>query len=243
MELIKITEQNGQRVVSARELHSFLESKKQFADWITHRIKKYGLIESVDYQTLSLNGEKGRPSIEYALTLDAAKELSMVEGNAKGKQARKYFIECERIARQPVQVKLPTIKELAQAVIKLEDEKEMLLLINEKQSKELNAAAPLVTYANTVLISESTYNTNLIAKELGMSAISLNQILRAKGVQYKQADTWVLYHKYQAMGLTKTKTSTYTGTNGEVKTSMLTVWTEAGRKFIHELMKNNLAVA
>lgn len=72
-----------------------MESKKQFADWIKHRIKKYELIENVDYVSFSLNGEKGRPQEEYALTVDCAKELSMVEGNAKGKQARQYFIACE----------------------------------------------------------------------------------------------------------------------------------------------------
>jgi anti-repressor protein len=95
-ELIKITETNGKKAVSARDLHSFLESKKQFADWIKHRITKYGLIENIDYQSFSLNGENGGKSIEYALSLDAAKELSMVEGNTKGKQARKYFIDCEK---------------------------------------------------------------------------------------------------------------------------------------------------
>lgn len=92
-ELIRITEQNGKQAVSARELHTFLESKKQFADWIKDRIRKYDLVENVDFVSFSLNSEKGRPTIEYALTLDCAKELSMVEGNAKGKIARKYFIE------------------------------------------------------------------------------------------------------------------------------------------------------
>lgn len=95
-ELIKITETNGKKAVSARDLHSFLGNKKQFSDWIKHRITKYGLIENIDYQSFSLNGENGGKSIEYALSLDAAKELSMVEGNAKGKQARKYFIDCEK---------------------------------------------------------------------------------------------------------------------------------------------------
>lgn len=95
-ELIPIRDHEGKKAVSARELHLFLGSKKQFADWIKHRILKYELIEDVDYQSFSLNGESGGKSIEYALTLDAAKELSMVEGNTKGKEARKYFIACEK---------------------------------------------------------------------------------------------------------------------------------------------------
>lgn len=94
-ELIKITEQNGKQAVSARELHTFLESKYQFTDWVKERINRYELIENQDYIIFSEKTEKGRPRIEYALSIDCAKELSMVENNAKGKQARKYFIACE----------------------------------------------------------------------------------------------------------------------------------------------------
>lgn len=100
-ELIKITEQNGQRVVSARELHQFLESKQQFADWIKNRIKDYGFVEGQDFevfQNFMKNSEGGRPTTEYALSLDMAKELSMVERNEKGKLARLYFIEMEKKA-------------------------------------------------------------------------------------------------------------------------------------------------
>lgn len=102
MHLIKITEQNGHRVVSARDLHEFLGSKKDFSDWIKARIKKYGLTENQDYVIAPLiGGAKKHNAIEYALTLDAAKELAMVEGNAKGKEARQYFIEMERKAHSP----------------------------------------------------------------------------------------------------------------------------------------------
>lgn len=99
-ELIPISSNNGQRAVNARDLHSFLGSKQQFADWIKNRITKYDLVENVDYVTASevyetANGGHSTRT-EYALTVDAAKELSMVEGNEKGKQARRYFIECER---------------------------------------------------------------------------------------------------------------------------------------------------
>ena len=98
-ELIPISENNGKRAVNARDLHSFLESKQDFSTWIKNRIDKYDLVENVDYAVFHKfmeNPNGGRPQIEYALTVDAAKELSMVEGNEKGKQARRYFIECER---------------------------------------------------------------------------------------------------------------------------------------------------
>ncbi|WP_270288959.1 antA/AntB antirepressor family protein [Bacteroides thetaiotaomicron] len=104
-DLIPIQENNGKKAVSARDLHVFLESKQQFADWIKNRINQYDFIEDQDYVVFhnSMNNPSGgRPQIEYALTIDAAKELSMVEGNEKGKQARRYFIECEKVAKVKV---------------------------------------------------------------------------------------------------------------------------------------------
>ncbi|WP_392421107.1 antA/AntB antirepressor family protein (plasmid) [Capnocytophaga canis] len=97
--LIKITEQNGQKVVSARELHKFLGVGRDFSNWIKDRIEKYDFIENQDFEVFANFGENpkgGRPLIEYALTLNMAKELSMVENNEKGKQARRYFISIEK---------------------------------------------------------------------------------------------------------------------------------------------------
>lgn len=80
-ELITITEQNGQRAVSARELHQFLESKQQFANWIQNRIKDYGFVEGQYFEVFNnfiKNPDGGRPTTEYAISIDMAKELSMV---------------------------------------------------------------------------------------------------------------------------------------------------------------------
>ncbi|MBO5406474.1 MAG: antA/AntB antirepressor family protein [Bacteroidales bacterium] len=98
-ELIKISEKDGQQAVSARELHEFLGSKQRFTDWITNRIEKYRFIKNEDYEVFHKfmkNPSGGRPLDEYALTLDMAKELCMVENNDKGRQARRYFIEAEK---------------------------------------------------------------------------------------------------------------------------------------------------
>lgn len=112
--LIPIQENDGKKAVNARDLHIFLESKQQFADWIKNRIKQYDFIEGQDYQKLYfdcqgnllnirlhnfMKSENQQVSkIEYALSIGMAKELSMVEGNEKGKQARRYFIACEEVA-------------------------------------------------------------------------------------------------------------------------------------------------
>jgi phage anti-repressor protein len=98
-ELIPITEHNGKRAVNARDLHAFLNVGRDFSNWIKERIEKYDLIENEDYQVFAKFGENfkgGRSKIEYALSMDCAKELSMVEGNERGKQARRYFIACEK---------------------------------------------------------------------------------------------------------------------------------------------------
>ena len=102
-ELIKLNETNiGNELVqavSARELHAFLGNGDMFANWIKNRIEKYGFVENQDFVSFLETTKKpngGRPSREYYITLDMAKQLTMVENNEKGMQVRKYFIECEK---------------------------------------------------------------------------------------------------------------------------------------------------
>lgn len=89
----------GDKIVIARELHNNLEVKRQFIDWIEDRIKQYGFKENEDYSVFHKNVKNsngGRPSKEYVLKLDVAKELAMVQNNNKGKEIRRYFIELEK---------------------------------------------------------------------------------------------------------------------------------------------------
>lgn len=88
--------------MNARELHEKLGNKKQFANWIQLRIEQYGFVENQDFEVFNQkvkNSNGGRSRIEYALSLDMAKELCMVENNEKGRMIRKYFIEVEKKAR------------------------------------------------------------------------------------------------------------------------------------------------
>ncbi len=83
-ELIKIEiNENNEQLVSAKELHEFLEVKSKFADWIKNRIEKYGFEENQDFVTVSKNLENGGREIDYILKLDTAKELAMAENNEK----------------------------------------------------------------------------------------------------------------------------------------------------------------
>ncbi|EOK7054048.1 antA/AntB antirepressor family protein [Escherichia coli] len=94
-------------LVNARDLHGFLEVGKDFSNWIRARLNEYGFVENLDYILFSPNLAKtpGRRRKDYHLALDTAKELAMVERNEKGRQIRRYFIECEKKLRniQPVQ--------------------------------------------------------------------------------------------------------------------------------------------
>ena len=107
------TDAQGASVVSARELHEFLEVRSRFADWFKNRVEKYSLIEGQDFvpvEGFSKNLEKGgRPEIDYALTLDTAKELAMVQNNEQGKAARQYFIDCEKQLRQVAAQPAPAV--------------------------------------------------------------------------------------------------------------------------------------
>ncbi len=93
-----------QPIVNARDLHTFLENGDMFTHWIKARIEKYGFEENRDFALVWENSQikKGRGgdrrSKDYHLSLDMAKELSMVENNAKGREARRYFIDMERQA-------------------------------------------------------------------------------------------------------------------------------------------------
>lgn len=105
----------------------------------------------------------------------------------------------------------------------------------EKENKRMR---PVVEYHDTVLKSKGTYTTTQIAKELGISsAEKLNKILHDKHIQYKSGKQWVLYSNYCGNDYTDTITSTF-DMNGTTFSNAQTVWTEKGRKFIHELFEN-----
>lgn len=86
----------------ARALHEYLKVKSRFNDWMNNRIEKYGFQEGVDYLTLTKNLVSGGQAKEYILSIDMAKQIAMVENNDKGAEVRRYFIQCEQIAKEAV---------------------------------------------------------------------------------------------------------------------------------------------
>lgn len=101
--------------------------------------------------------------------------------------------------------------------------------------EEVKKLTPDAEYTRKTLSSTTSWNTNIIAKEIGLSAVTLNKRLQGLGIQYKEHGVWVLTHKYQNKGYTKTNTYNYPKSDGTLGTRIQTEWTEKGRRFIHEL--------
>ena len=205
-ELISLTQSaiNGelQQTVNARELHAFLESKQDFSTWIKNRIEKYDFVENQDFVQLHKKMElskTGQMGIEYHITLDMAKELSMVERNEKGRQARKYFIECEK----RLQATMPqTYIEALQALLDSEKQKQALL---EQAQKD----APKVRHYDLVADRKNLVNATHVASKLKLSAVKLNRHLCELSV-YNQAvkrgkvfNTWFIDAGYGEMKQTE----------------------------------------
>lgn len=182
-EIIKITEHNGKRAVNARELHQFLESKYQFANWIQERITKYGFVENQDYEVFKenlKNSNGGRPQIEYALSVDMAKELSMVENNEKGRLARKYFIECEKIAREVAMASYQIEDPIKRAERWIEEQKEKKAL--EAKNLEMQ---PKAQYFDELVERSLLTGFRDTAKELGLKQSEFIKILIDRGYIYR----------------------------------------------------------
>lgn len=120
----------------------------------------------------------------------------------------------------------------------IEQNKQLTTTINFKD-QQLAEAEPKVQYCDIVLNCKDVVPITYIAKDYGKSAMWLNQFLKDKGIQYKSGDIWLLYKKYAELGLTKSKTTTFEDKNGNKHTKMHTYWTQKGRLFIYDLLKQD----
>ncbi|QEO57601.1 antA/AntB antirepressor family protein [Francisella marina] len=146
--------------VNARELYSFLESKQDFSTWIKNRIDKYEFEENIDYIRLHKKMEANNATqIDYIITIDMAKEISMLQRSEKGKQARKYFIECEKqLLSNSLQLPDFTNPAIAARAWADEVEKKQIALNTIEQQK------PKVLFADAVSASKSAILVGELAK-------------------------------------------------------------------------------
>ncbi|MBE6723344.1 MAG: oxidoreductase [Ruminococcaceae bacterium] len=167
--LIPITYQNDRPAVSARELHEFLEVGTRFNDWFV-RMKEYGFSEETDfYSFLSKTTEQGgRPATDYALSLDMAKELCMIQRTERGKQARQYFLAIEKDWNSPQQVMARALKMADVTIASLQDS-------NRQLATEAVQNRPKAIFADAVAASESPMLIGELAKVLKQNGVNMGE--------------------------------------------------------------------
>lgn len=228
-ELIKITKNGNQEVVSAKELYEFLGlSNSQWSRWYNSNIIKDDFFtENFDYQTLDIMSN-GNPTKDFAITIQMAKELSMLARTEKGKQARKYFIECERKLKsiQPQQL---SRKDLAYMVIAAEEKAERLQLEIDTKHK------PRSQFIDKVFKSDDLITMSMVAKtlELGFGRNTLFKQLREKGILFKNTNEPKQYYVQQ--GYFKIKEKLFVTDDGRQKINVQTFVTQKGLGYIAKL--------
>ena len=142
-ELIKVQERGGEQLVSGRELHQFLESSERFSKW-WERMVGYGFEENKDYTPYQkVHPQNKQEIIDYLMKISMAKEISMLQRNEKGKEARSYFIKCEEAWNSDEIV-------MARAILiqnkKILGYKEKIDILEKKIEND----APRVSFAETI---------------------------------------------------------------------------------------------
>ena len=232
--LIKVTRnKQDQHIVSGRELYEFLEVKEKYTQWFD-RMVEYGFVENIDFTSFSVFSEKphgGRPSVDHAVTLNMAKQIAMIQRTDKGRQAREYFISIENAWNDPELVLARSLQFANQKLLAFENKIKLL-------ESKIEEDKPKVSYYDSILQSKNLATITAIAKDYGMSGTKLNKILKDNKIQYKQGGMWLLYAKYQNKGYTQSKTVEYTRNDGTQDSKMHTCWTQSGRLFLYELLKD-----
>ena len=213
--------------VNARELHAKLEVRTRFNDWIRRAIDRYGFEENIDYSKLS----NANPSIgvEVIVTLDMAKELCMLDDSDKGKQFRRYFIECEKQVKSSFQIP----QTYSEALMLAAKQAEQI----EQQEKLLIEQKPKVDFYEAVTGSKDTIDIGTVAKVLNIKGIGRNNLfefLRDKGVlmsnnQPKQT--------YCDRGYFRVIESKFTKPDGSTHINTKTVVYQKGLDYIRKLLE------
>ncbi|PHV11504.1 phage antirepressor KilAC domain-containing protein [Chitinimonas sp. BJB300] len=230
-ELIQVAErQIGDgtiQTVNARELHVFLGCGEGFSHWIRKRIEQYDFLENQDFVTFRENTPKGRPRIEYAISIDMAKELAMVERNEKGKQARRYFIECEQRAKSNVidlNAALSDPTRLRTALLAYTDK---VVALEAKVQEQ----APKAAFHDAVVGAINCQSVQEIAKVLGTGPNRLFKFLRDEGLLMRGN---LPYQQYIDAGHFRVVEKHYNDPKGEKHIYARTLVTGKGLAFIQK---------
>lgn len=215
---ILIADISGEQIqtCNARDLHRFLGIGKDFSTWVKVQIERAGFVEGTDYVKIpekSSSPKKGsrqiQERIDYFFTIPAGKEISMMSNTPRGKEARLYFIECERVAKEATSFALPDFTNPAIAAREWAKQYELRQALEHKVKQD----APKVDFAEAVSASDAEHTITEASKTLGIRPKKFFDWLRANGFIYKQST--------QAMqiainkGLMVTRFHSFTHSNGE----------------------------
>lgn len=225
-ELLKINYEADRITLSARELHEFLNIETPFKKWFGRMIE-YGFDNDIDYREVMdkkvQNPLGGRPSTDYEITLDMAKEIAMIQRNEKGRQARQYFIEVEKKWNSPEYVMNRALEISRQQV-------ERLMLEN----KELK---PKAEFFDAVADSKNAIQMSEVAKVLNYPRYGRNRLfefLREKKVLMPNNQP---YQKYVDCGYFRVVEQKYTKPNGDIAINIKTLVYQKGVNYIRKLLE------
>ena len=193
----------------------------------------------IPHQYKARNGKRNR---EYLLTKDGfTLYMFNIQGHNDFKMAYiNKFNEMENQLKQPIasyMIEDPVKR--AELWIEEQKEKQQLQLENSMQKQKIAEYEPKASYLDTILNNKSLVTVGQIAKDYGMSAQSLNKLLHELKVQYKQSGQWLLYSNIQDKGYTHSSTTEIEHKDGSTSVRMNTKWTQKGRLFIYELLKEH----
>lgn len=234
-EIIKIqTSRGGKQIVSARELAAYLGITTDFTTWCK-RMFEYGFTENQDYAFLKIGEPDSQgianpnPKADYALTLDCAKEISMLQRTDKGKAARQYFIEIEK-KHNLTSHNLPVTyaEALRQLASKVEE--------TEKMQRQLEEQRPSVEFYKAVADSSDTLDMLAVSKVLGIGRTKLFQFLRDQKITIPDTNN-LPYQRYISEGYFKTIEQPYIGSEGKTHINIKVLVYQKGVDFIQKRLK------
>lgn len=148
----------------------------------------------------------------------------------------------EEIMARALVVAQQTLAKREERLKQLEAENNQKQATIEAQTSELKKQAPKVEYYDQTLQSVNTLTATQVAKERGMDAEKLNKKLKEAGIIYRQSGQWIIKQPYASWGLHKTRTQTYTRSDGSLGTNTYLVWTQKGKMFLLALIDNDYDV-
>ncbi|MBA8776905.1 phage antirepressor KilAC domain-containing protein [Staphylococcus schleiferi subsp. coagulans] len=187
--------------------------------------------------TYKVEGQR-RSYKEYLLTKDGfTLYMFNIQGHNEFKMA---YINKFNEMENALQNRLPgTYKEALTQLLETVERNEQLALENNMQKQKIAEYEPKASYLDTILNNKSLVTVGQIAKDYGMSAQALNKLLHDLKVQYKQSGQWLLYSNLHDQGYTHSSTTEIEHKDGSTSVRMNTKWTQKGRLFIYDLLKDN----